>query len=117
MVARTLLGMTPPPPERVIPLRAVAPILPPEVDPEAHPPRDPAPVPAPGGGSPRKPAAAASASAAPPAAAPAPAPEPTFDPSKPRPAPPAPAAEADEISTAPGSRRRPAGAEPVPIAP
>lgn len=30
MVARTLLGMNPPPPERVIPLRAIAPILPPE---------------------------------------------------------------------------------------
>ena len=30
MVARTLLGMNPPPPERVIPLKAIAPILPPE---------------------------------------------------------------------------------------
>jgi len=30
MVARTLLGMNPPPPERVIPLKAIAPILPSE---------------------------------------------------------------------------------------
>lgn len=30
MVARTLLGMNPPPPERVIPLKPIAPILPPE---------------------------------------------------------------------------------------
>ena len=30
MVARTLLGMNPPPPERVIPLKAIAPVLPPE---------------------------------------------------------------------------------------
>ena len=30
MVARTLLGMNPPPPERVIPLKAIASILPPE---------------------------------------------------------------------------------------
>ncbi len=30
MVARTLLGMNPPPPERVIPLRPIAPLLPPE---------------------------------------------------------------------------------------
>ena len=30
MVARTLLGMNPPPPERVIPLRPMAPLLPPE---------------------------------------------------------------------------------------
>lgn len=30
MVARTLLGMNPPPPERIIVLKAVAPILPPE---------------------------------------------------------------------------------------
>jgi cell division protein FtsL len=30
MVARTLLGMNPPPPERVIPLKAIAPLLPPE---------------------------------------------------------------------------------------
>lgn len=30
MVARTLLGMNPPPPERVIPLKAIANILPPE---------------------------------------------------------------------------------------
>lgn len=44
MVARTLLGMNPPPPERVIPLKPIAPILPPEegsgsddVDPVAAP--------------------------------------------------------------------------------
>ena len=30
MVARTLLGMNPPPPERVIPLKPMAPLLPPE---------------------------------------------------------------------------------------
>jgi cell division protein FtsL len=30
MVARTLLGMNPPPPERVIPLKPIAPLLPPE---------------------------------------------------------------------------------------
>ena len=30
MVARTLLGMNPPPPERVIPLKPMAPMLPPE---------------------------------------------------------------------------------------
>lgn len=35
MIGRTLLGMTPPPPERVIPLRAAAKPLP---DPDAEPP-------------------------------------------------------------------------------
>ncbi|MEZ4297282.1 MAG: cell division protein FtsL [Polyangiaceae bacterium] len=51
MVARTLLGMNPPPPERVIPLRPIAPILPPE-DGDGSGEADPA-VPAPG----KKPAA------------------------------------------------------------
>ena len=80
MVARTLLGMNPPPPERVIPLKPIAPILPPEDgsgegDLDAPPP---------------KPSASASASAAasqaplaaPPAGAP-PAPPPTEMPAPP----------------------------------
>lgn len=52
MVARTLLGMNPPPPERVIPLKPIAPILPPEEgdgagDVEQPLPKPSAPAPAP----------------------------------------------------------------------
>ncbi len=58
MVARTLLGMNPPPPERVIPLKPMAPMLPPE-DGSGEGDSD-QPVP--------KPSASATATAAPPAA-------------------------------------------------
>ncbi len=58
MVARTLLGMNPPPPERVIPLKPMAPMLPPE-DGSGEGDAD-QPVP--------KPSATATATAAPPAA-------------------------------------------------
>ena len=58
MVARTLLGMNPPPPERVIPLKPMAPMLPPE-DGSGEGDAD-QPVP--------KPSASATATAAPPAA-------------------------------------------------
>lgn len=45
MVARTLLGMNPPPPERVIPLKPIAPILPPEESEGAGDADQPAPKP------------------------------------------------------------------------
>jgi cell division protein FtsL len=56
MVARTLLGMNPPPPERIIPLKPIAPILPPE---EAEGEGDvEAPAPKPSATAPADPAAA-----------------------------------------------------------
>jgi cell division protein FtsL len=71
MVARTLLGMTPPPPERVIALRGPVPMAPPE-DQGGDEPAAPAPA---GSASAGPPGASASGAvaAAPSAAAPAPA--------------------------------------------